>query len=162
MAVVQVMNGRWDHLTAGSFSAGQLENFANAMEHGEANHLTQLVGIQVIDTVVRRVPSSLAGTGWSSPTMIDAMHGLLDQLIPSMRNRVQYISIGNEVDLYFEERPQDELDTYRAFCDDAARYLRQHLPGVQVGITVPAGGWLGADVQRWLDLSVGRDVMTVR
>lgn len=151
----------WSDLepTVGNYNSGKLQEFASGMQHAETNQLTQLVGIQLINTVARQVPASLASADWDSNAMINAMHGLLDQLIPHMRNRVRYISIGNEVDVYFQGRSQDELDAYRVFFDDAAQYLRQRLPGVQVGITVTAGGWLGSNVQRWLDLTASSDVM---
>lgn len=156
----QFQSYRWSELepTLGVYDAARMQEFRSAMQHAESEGLTQLLGIQLINTVTREVPAELNQADWDSASMQNAMRALLDQLIPHLRNRVHYISIGNEVDVYFQNADAAELDAYRDFFASAAQYLRQQLPGVQVGITLTAGSLLGAD-PRWPQLVADSDVM---
>ena len=63
---------------------------------------------------------------------------LIDALAPHLDENVRYLSIGNEVDAYLSNHP-DEWDAYTRFYN-AAAYVRLVLPGVQVGVTVTYGG----------------------
>ena len=149
----QFQSYRWSQLelTVGSYDAQSLADFSNTMDSAEQNQLTQLVGLQVINTVTREVPAGLENTAWDDPAMITALEDLLDQLIPAMQGRVSYLSIGNEVDVYFANGRLSELNAYRDLVSTLQSYLSTRLPQVKVGITITAGGWLGPQVQNWLD-----------
>ena len=157
----QFQSYRWSQLepTVGSYDAQSLADFSNTMDSAEQNQLTQLVGLQVINTVTREVPVGLENTAWDDPAMIAALEDLLDQLIPSMQGRVSYLSIGNEVDVYFANGRLSELNAYRDLVSTLQSYLSTRLPDVKVGITVTAGGWLGPQVQNWIDLTEFTDVI---
>ncbi len=142
-------------------SAGDYEllNFSDTMVHAEDENLTVLVGLQVINTVARAVPSDLVNQAWNSATMISRMHALLDQLIPLMQGRVAYVSIGNEVNGYFSGIHASELSAYTSFFADAVDYLHTHLPGVAVGVTVTSDALLGVGAMTWYDLNRYSDVV---
>lgn len=148
----------WSELepSAGDY---ELQNFSDAMAHAEDENLTVLVGLQVINTVARAVPSDLVNQAWNSATMISRMHAFLDQLIPLMQGRVAYISIGNEVNGYFTGIHASELSAFTSFFADAVDYLHTHLTGVAVGVTVTSDALLGVDAMTWYDLNRYSDVV---
>jgi hypothetical protein len=151
----------WSDLepTVGVYDDTKLSDFISTMNNAGQNQLTQLVGLQVINTVTREVPAELEATDWDADAMTAAFKGLLDQLLPHMQNRVSYLSIGNEVDVYFENGRMDELTAYKTFFNNIQTYLASRLAEAQLGITVTASGWLGANVQNWLDLTDDSDVI---
>lgn len=143
----------------GQYDQSKLQEFADTMESAEDRGLTQLVGLQVINTVTREVPQGLENTAWDNPAMVQAFTDLLDQLLPHLQGRVRYLSIGNEVDSYFVNSRVTELPAYQSFFNSVRSHLNARLAGVDVGITVTAKGWLGSDVQNWLDLTERHDVL---
>lgn len=157
----QFQSYQWSALepVAGVYDTTKLNEFASAMSSAETNHLVQLVGLQVINTVTREVPSGLESIAWDDPAMLTYFTGLLDQLLPAMTGRVTYLSIGNEVDVYFENGRMSELAAYKSFVSSIQAYLATRLPAARIGITVTAGGWLGSNVQSWLDLTEFSDVV---
>lgn len=160
-ATGQFQSYPWSQLepAVGSYDSQSINNFNSTMDAAEQNQLTQLVGLQVINTVVREVPAGLENTAWDDPSMITAMENFLDELIPAMEGRVTYLSIGNEVDVYFANGRMSELEAYRNFISAVQDYLSSRLPQVKIGITVTAGGWLGSQVQNWIDLTEYTDVI---
>lgn len=157
----QFQSYTWSALepSAGVYDSAKLADFSSTMTSAEGNNLTQLLGLQVINTVQREVPAGLQTTSWDDPAMIGAFTQLLDQLLPHMAGRVTYLSIGNEVDVYFENGRMGELAAYKTFVSAIQTYLATRLPQAQVGITITAGGWLGSNVQSWLDLTADTDVI---
>ena len=143
------------------YAADKLQNFRNTMQYADDNHLQLLVGFQMINTVAREVPAELSTVAWDDATMINRFKSLLDQLIPYMGASVRYISLGNEVDLYFENGRSSEIPGFHVFVNTIQAYLHTQLPNAEVGVTVTAGGWLGGNVQTWLDLTADTDVMIV-
>lgn len=137
----------------------ELQNFSDAMDHAEDEGLSVLVGLQVINTVARAVPSDLVNQAWNSATMVSRMRALLNQLIPLMRGRVAYISIGNEVNGYFTGIHASELAAYTSLYADAVDYLHTQLPGVAVGVTVTSDALLGANAMTWYNLNSDSDVV---
>ncbi|RLT99258.1 hypothetical protein [Ketobacter sp.] len=151
----------WSQLepALGSYDSQRLNDFNNTMLSAAEQQFTQLLGLQVINTVTREVPAELATVAWDDPAMIGAMEDLLDQLLPAMAGRVRYLSMGNEVDVYFAAGRLAEVTAYRTFVRAVQDYLSTRLPEIQVGITVTADAWLGPQVQTWLDLTADSDVI---
>lgn len=100
---------------------------------------TEFLGIQPLNTVPREVPTDLASVPFDDPQMIARFNALYDQLAPLMTQNVRYVSIGNEVDVYLENHP-DEWEPYRLFFEATAAHVREVTPWVQVGTTVTFGG----------------------
>jgi hypothetical protein len=92
------------------------------------------VTIAVLNTTVRETPSDLSATAFDDPAMMQRMHALIDQLVPLLNSNVQYVAIGNEVDIYLANH-RSEWNAYRTFYEDAAAYLRSLAPEVEVGVT---------------------------
>ena len=99
-----------------------------------------LFGIQLINTVKREVPGGLEAKAWNDPAMIARFKALMMHLKAESPAPPAYISIGNEVDVYFERHP-DELGDYLAFCKQAAEVIRKDIfPDAKIGITVTYEG----------------------
>ena len=110
----------------------------NAANDTAAGFTQQLIGLQVINTVVRDVPADLATTPWDTAVMRSRFKAVLDQLAPGLKGRVTYLSIGNEVDVHLAST--GEWASYKVFLDDVAAYARTKWPGVKVGTTLTFGG----------------------
>lgn len=140
----------------------RLDDLQSAIEHVEAEGLTLLLGLQVINTVARAVPPDLEDVQWNAVLMRTRMRALLDRIFPIVQGHVSYISIGNEVDVYFEPlslAQAAEFQAYIIFFEETREYIRANLPGVQVGVTFTAGGLLGAHGAEWAELNDRADAL---
>lgn len=117
-----------------------------------------LLGIQVINTVKREVPRSLKKKDWDSPEMIAAFRDYIQWTAPQVKNRVHMISIGNEVDTYFREHPE-EWDAYKRFYDQSIDYIHQVLPDVRVGTTMTFEGLTKGYVEQMTRLNERSDIV---
>ncbi len=105
--------------------------------------LRQYLGIQLINTTRRELPSDLANEAWDSARMVQRFKALLDTLLSSRQGRVRYLSVGNEVDAYFRLHPS-EWAPYERFLTQVYAHAHALDPNIQVGTTITADGLLGA------------------
>lgn len=157
----QFVSFKWDVLetSTGVYPSDIWVRLEGDMEDAEARGLTQLFGLQVINTVARELPSDLASADWDSPSMIAALENLLDRLLPLIRDRVHYLSIGNEVDVYFLNGREDEIAAYKTLVDHARDYIHARAPEIKVGITITADGWTGEHANTLLPLIEHNDAL---
>jgi hypothetical protein len=99
---------------------------------------TVLLGIQVLNTTDKETPPDLLDVPFDDPRMLERFKALIDAMLPQLNQRVLYLSIGNEVDVYLSTH--DEWDAYTVFYDGAVEYVHQVAPQLQVGVTVTYGG----------------------
>lgn len=125
---------------------------------GRSQDLTLLIGLQLLNTTDREVPTDLAEEPFDSAEMQVRFHRLVDTLAPLLDRHVRYLSIGNEVDVYLGAHPE-EWDAYRAFLDDASAYVHSVVPWIQVGTTVTFGGATGVNAERIEALTSASDVL---
>ncbi len=109
---------------------------------GNTRGLDLLVGLQVINTTAKEVPSDLAAVPFDADVMKTRFHALVDALRPHLNRRVKYLSIGNEVDVYLTTHPQ-EWDAYKRFYRDGLAYVHAVAPWIKVGVTVTYDGAVG-------------------
>jgi hypothetical protein len=102
-----------------------------------------MLTIGVINTVKRETPPDLTNVAWDDPGMISRFEALFDHIQPLFNARLQYISIGNEVDVYFLLHP-GEFPAYVTFYDTIVAYIHAHAPGLQVGVTTAFSNTFGA------------------
>jgi len=111
-------------------------NFASK-QHGYA----LLIGIQVINTNLRAVPTNLAAIAFDNVTFRNQFKAMLTQMIPLFEGRVRYLSIGNEVDVLLSST--NEWAAYKVFYDDVAAHARALDPNLRVGVTLTADFIIG-------------------
>ncbi len=101
---------------------------------------TILLGIQVINTTAKETPADLLAVPFDDPQMLQRFEALIDAILARLDHPVRYLSIGNEVDVYLGNHPQ-EWAAYQTFFAGAAAYVHQVAPSIQVGVTVTYNGW---------------------
>jgi hypothetical protein len=134
-----------------------LQNLQNHIASSSSQGFTIYVGIQVINTIPKETPTDLLGVAWSDLTMKSRFHALLDAIRPLLTSQVQYLSIGNEVNVYLTSHPT-EWAQYQNFYEDALAYVHQTMPGIQVGVTTTFTGASGAAQANVLQLNTMSDV----
>ncbi len=134
-----VLTAAWSSLepTAGTFNLATLRNDLSYLAADTG--ATIFVGLQVINTTARELPADLAGLPFSDARVKARFRALLDSLLPQLRSRVAYVSIGNEVDVYLKAHPE-ERSAYKGFYDDMVRYLRSENAGARIGVTATFDG----------------------
>lgn len=139
---------------------GQID--ASAIQSGLSYYhqkgLQVLLGIQVINTVKREVPSDLETVPFDDPQFISRFHALLDAVRGALSGTERYISIGNEVDAYLRAQP-NEWAPYTSFYEDAVSYLHTHSPGLLVGVTTTFAGYSAASTAAVHTLNGPSDVI---
>ena len=119
-----------------------MSDLSDAFQLATARSLVQYIGIQPINTQYRDVPTDLVGKAFDDPVLIARFHLLLDRIVGQNRGRIQYLSLGNEVDVYLGTHPA-EVAAYITFVKDAVAYTHELDPDVKVGVTGTGGGILG-------------------
>ncbi len=103
------------------------------------------VNIPVINTTQREVPSDLTDEPFDSPLFIRRFKTLLDSVFSQLTDvEIYAFNIGNESDIYFEDRP-DEVAAYKTFFDSVKihaenLYFQLHAKDLNVGSTLTWGG----------------------
>ncbi len=97
------------------------------------------LGIQVLNTTVKEVPTDLQAKSLDDPEVLRRFRKFLDGLAPLLRNRIRYLSIGNESDIYLSANP-DELPAFVVFFESARQHAKSIAPHLVVGTTLSAEG----------------------
>ncbi|HWD41597.1 MAG TPA: hypothetical protein VG944_22330, partial [Fimbriimonas sp.] len=116
-----------------------------------------LLTIATIDTVHRRLPADLATTKWDDPKMERRFDKFLETIAPKLRDNVQWVSLGNEVNLYLASHA-DETAGYLKFLAHERDTLHQLIPNMAVGVTVTDGDGIKAP-ELVKTLQAGMDVV---
>ncbi len=140
----QQLNFSWGDLesSAGVYDQARMAELSSAFNLASARSLVQYVGIQPINTQYRDVPADLVGRAFDDPVLIARFHALLDRVVGQNRGRIQYLSLGNEVDIYLGAHPA-EVAAFITFMRAALAYTRGLDPAVKVGVTGTGDGLLG-------------------
>jgi hypothetical protein len=133
----QMITATWKDLEPAP-GAIDLSPLTRQLDYGGTREPTIYIGIQVINTVAKEVPSDLADSAFDGASMRTRFHAIIDALAAALPGRITYLSIGNEVDGYLEQTAQ--WASYRTFYEDALDYAHAKLPHVRVGVT---GGYDG-------------------
>jgi hypothetical protein len=138
-----------------------LQAMKDALEYlGNKRGLTLLLGIQVINTNTKDVPSDLASAPFDSAQTKARFHALIDKVKSVSNGHVKYLTIGNEVDTYLSQHA-GEWPAYKAFYQDALAYAHSALPGVKVGVTATYTGASGSAQAHVADLSKASDILAL-
>jgi hypothetical protein len=119
---------------------------------------TLMLTVGVINTVKRETPPDLTSVAWDDPVMIARFEALFDHIQPLFNSRLKYISIGNEVDVYFMNHPA-EFPAYVTFYDEIVAYIHQQAPGLAVGVTTTFTNTIGPAKSMVSELAQNSDVI---
>ncbi|MCC6442577.1 MAG: hypothetical protein IT210_03855 [Armatimonadetes bacterium] len=115
--------------------------------------LPQVCNLRVVDTNQRAVPSDLKSCSFSDPKMRERLLALIEAVMPCLKD-AQLVLIGNEIDGYFQSRP-DEMAAYKELFRAAADKVKSLKPGVKVSASLTFGNLALADtlLKPLLDIS---------
>lgn len=103
---------------------------------------TLAVTIQTLDTNNRTLPADLMDRPFNSPEMRARWGALLRAVAPRLTDRVRWVMLGNEADVYLALKP-GELESYAGFVEEGRRLVRELKPGLPVGVTCTYDGARG-------------------
>ena len=92
--------------------------------------------LPLVNGRVRQVPGDLASTAFDDPRLSVRLGRLLDALGPALAD-FSTLSLGNEADSYFADKPQ-ELRAYLSLFRGAVEFLRKKAPRLLVGVATAA------------------------
>ena len=98
-----------------------------------------LITIQTIDTNNKTLPTDLMNVPFDSPEMISRFDTLLNALVKIAPDNVKWVSLGNEVDVYLRQHP-DEINPFMKLMHHATNTLHRLMPKLQVGVTCTDSG----------------------
>ena len=93
--------------------------------------------VVIADTTVhmdqKHLPTHLDGKRFNDPAVLDSWGRYLEQLLTHCGDQIDFLSIGNEVDLYFGNKP-DEWNDYVEFFERGAETVRRVRPAIKIGV----------------------------
>jgi len=98
-----------------------------------------LINIPIVAIAARTMPADISALAFDDPTVISRYHDLIDQVVPFLNSSVKYISLGNEVDTYFNTHGT-EVTEYKTLIEDARTYIHSKKPNILVGVTTTFDG----------------------
>ena len=99
----------------------------------ESHNLPLAINLRIIDTNNRAVPDSYKGWRWDDSKMIDRVTQVLQAMAPRVKGRVKFLSIGNEVDSYFDTH-KGEVEAYSRLISAVLPRVRDLFPGAQFSV----------------------------
>jgi hypothetical protein len=88
--------------------------------------------LPLVNARTRQVPSDLAAMAFDDPKLSLRLGRLFDALGPALLD-FSTLSLGNEADSYFVDKPE-ELQAYRRLFEGAVEFLRKRAPRLLVGV----------------------------
>jgi hypothetical protein len=92
--------------------------------------------LPLVNGRMRLIPWDLSALPFDDTKLSRRLGGLLDALGPALLD-FSTLSLGNEADTYFADKP-DELRAYRRLFDGAVEFLRKKAPRLVVGVAATA------------------------
>jgi hypothetical protein len=108
---------------------------------GEAlqEDLPAILHIRVIDTNQRAMPADLMGQPFDAEETGLRLDRLLDAVLPRLKGRVKYFLVGNEIDAYFNQHP-DEVQPFSKLVARAEAHIRSRVPDAQISVSTTFAG----------------------
>ena len=103
---------------------------------GEAvrENLPAILHVRIIDTNQRAMPADLMGQAWDGEETGGRLERLIDALLPRLEGRVKYFLVGNEIDAYFTQHP-NEVRAFAKLVRRAAARIRNRAPDAQISVS---------------------------
>lgn len=127
----------------GDYSFGSLE-FQSQL--ASEFRLPIYLNIKIINTDNSGVPAAYAGWSFNDPRMAAKLEDLIRALAPHLHGEVKWVSIGNEVNVYLSQHP-DQIAGYAKLMERIKPTLRQVFPGAQFTVNFTFSGLAGFQKQ---------------
>jgi len=128
----------WSDLepTPGAFNKAK---FDEQMGFGKFIGGDQLITIKTIDTVKPVLPSDLMVKPFADAELQNRFTQFVERLTPALPKSVKWLSLGNEVDGYLQEKPEAQA-AFIKMVRQAREVVHKTRPDIHVGLTVTYGG----------------------
>lgn len=105
----------------------------------EAHDLPVSINFRIIDTGNSAVPSAYSGWSLDDPRMVDRLSGMLRAASDRLKGRARWVTLGNEVNGYFDSR-QGDVAAYARLISQVAPVVRERFgrPTLMVNFTADA------------------------
>jgi hypothetical protein len=97
------------------------------------------LNIAIITVGTRSMPADISDLSFDDPVVKARFKGLIDAVLEHVNDKVLYISLGNEVDIYFSSHASEWV-AYISLVQDARNYIKSKKPGIMVGVTTTFEG----------------------
>jgi hypothetical protein len=94
--------------------------------------------LRILDAGSRSGPDEYKTLAWDSAQMIERITQVIDQLAPVLGDRPWSYALGNEVDLYFSQRPA-EIGAYGRMLQRVRARILQHHPRARLTVSFGFG-----------------------
>jgi len=101
-----------------------------------------LINIPIVAIAARKMPADIATNAFNDQTVKDRYRALIAHVVQYLNSSVKYISLGNEVDTYFNSNGI-EVSDYKELIEDARTYIHSLKPNIKVGVTTTFDGFVG-------------------
>lgn len=137
-ANVQLVSCSWRELEPkpGEYDLKPLLEPANGLASAG---FTLIVTIKTLDTNNRSLPDDLQAKSFSDPAVVARFGRLVRAVIPQLPAAVKQISLGNEVDAYLGQHP-DEVEPFARLMENGRAISRALRPTLPVGVTTTYDG----------------------
>lgn len=119
-----------------------LDNYRKFLEALSPYGFQFLITIQTIDTNNKTLPADLMNVPFDSSEMLSRFDMLLSDLVKIAPTNVKWINLGNEVDVYLHQHP-NEINPYMKLIRHATNTLHHLNPKLKVGVTCTYSGVSG-------------------
>jgi hypothetical protein len=154
----QVLSWAWRDLepSPGRFA---LDELGKQIAFYAGDHARKLaVGIEVLDMTIRVLPDDLLDERFDSPRMLSRFTALLDAVLPLLEERVAYVSIGREVDIYLGYHAEEWI-AFQIFYETAVAHVHASAPRLAVGTATTFRGASAAVAPLVAELNGSSDVL---
>ena len=90
------------------------------------------------------IPSFVPFNSFDDPILIEQYSSFLKIVLERYNGKIDFLWIGNEINGYFEENP-DELDAYQTFFESVYDSLKLNFPTIKIGITFTYDGTIASN-----------------
>lgn len=120
----------------GSYDFSDLQTYANLAKDNSAK--MNLV-FRPIDTGNRSMIEPYNSMAFDDPKMAEAILKMFQTMPPSIKSQVGFLTIGNEVDSYFENH-KNEINSYATLLENIIPTLREEFPNIPITVNTTYGG----------------------
>ncbi len=113
----------------------ELDDLKEHLQWLEQRNQDLFLGLQLINTVKKETSTDLLDKAWDSPEMAERAIDIVRRMLAlAPRNKLIYVSFGNEVDVYFEKNPK-EVDPFVTLFFAVKKQIESEYPNAVLGIT---------------------------
>jgi hypothetical protein len=90
------------------------------------------------------IPSFVPFNSFDDPILIEQFISFLKNALERYNDKIEYLWIGNEINGYFEENPE-ELEAYQTLFESVYDSLKLNFPSIKIGITFTYDGTIASN-----------------